>query len=138
MFTDHRNRFIPFWLHSGVRLIIALFALIPAQAISLKDFNARPGKDQAVYVVDTIEKISNRIAAHTPRLAQDIRDWYSRKPEGKPISAGMERLYVELAAVEIQAKDGLADLSKIQIEAVILRLVKQKFPTAEWWLSFQR
>jgi hypothetical protein len=121
-----------------VRLIIALFALIPAQAISLKDFNAKPDKDQAVYVVDTIEKISNRIAAHAPRLAQDIRDWYSRKPEGKPISAGMERLYVELAAVEIQAKDGRADLSKIQIEAVILHLVKQKFPTAEWWLSFQR
>jgi hypothetical protein len=39
----------------------------------------------------------------------------------------MERLTIELAAIEIQAKEGRADLSKIQLESVIVYLVKQKF-----------
>jgi hypothetical protein len=43
---------------------------------------------------------------------------------------GMERLYVELTAVALQAKDGKADLSKIQLESVIVWVVKQKFPPA--------
>ena len=40
----------------------------------------------------------------------------------------MERLNVELGAVEIQAQQGKADLSKVQLESVIVYLVKQKFP----------
>jgi hypothetical protein len=39
----------------------------------------------------------------------------------------MEKLAIELGAVEIQAKDGRADLSKIQLESVIMWVVKQKF-----------
>ena len=86
------------------------------------------GPDQAVYIVDFIEKMTNDLGAKNPQLARDIRDWFSKRPEGKPISAGMERLYVELGALDIQAKDGRADLSKIQIESVIIYLSKQKFP----------
>ena len=44
------------------------------------------------------------------------------------LSEGMERLNVELGTVEIQAKDGKADLSKVQLESVIVWVVKQKFP----------
>jgi hypothetical protein len=40
----------------------------------------------------------------------------------------MERLYVELTAIDLQARDGKADLSKIQLENVIVYVVKQKFP----------
>jgi hypothetical protein len=40
----------------------------------------------------------------------------------------MERLYVELGTLELQAKDGKADLSKIQLESVIVWVVRQKFP----------
>ena len=40
----------------------------------------------------------------------------------------MEKLYVQLTATELQAKDGKADLSKIQLESVIVWVVKQKFP----------
>ena len=111
-----------------MRFLIALaFALIPLQAMSLKDFNAQEPRDQAVYVVNFIEKMTNDLGAKNPQLAQDIRDWFAKKPAGKPVSAGMERLYVELGAIELQAKDGKADLSKIQLEGVIVYLVKQKF-----------
>ncbi len=125
---DHRNRFIRFGLSWGMRFLLALvFVLIPMQAMSLNEFNAKPGKDQAVYVVNFIEKMTGDLGVKNPQLAQDIRDWFSKRPEGKPVSAGMERLYVELGAIEIQAKDGKADLSKIQLEGVIVYLVKQKF-----------
>jgi hypothetical protein len=111
-----------------MRLLIALvFALIPMQAMSLKDFNAQSGKDQAVYVVNFIEKMTNDLSAKNPQVAQAIRDWFGKRAAGKPGSEGMERLYVELAALEIQAKEGKADLSKIQLESVIVYLVKQKF-----------
>ena len=39
----------------------------------------------------------------------------------------MERLAAELLTIELQAKDGKVDLSKIQFESVIVWVVK-KFP----------
>jgi hypothetical protein len=79
-------------------------------------------------LVDFVEKMTADLGAKNPQLARNIRDWFSRKQDGKPFSAGLERLYVELGAVELQAKDGKADLSKIQLESVIVWVVKQKFP----------
>jgi hypothetical protein len=111
-----------------MRYLIALLILIPAQAISLKDFNARPPAEQSGYVVNFIDKMASDLGAKNPQLAAGIRDYFSRKMEGKPVSEGMERLYVELTVVELQAKDGRADLSKVQLESVIVWVVKQKFP----------
>ncbi len=126
---DHRNRFIRFWLSSGMRFLLALaFVLIPMQAMSLKDFNAKPAADQSAYVASFIEKMSADLGAKNPQLGQGIRDWFTKKAAGKPVSEGMEKLYVELTAVELQAKDGETDLSKIQLESVIVWVVKQKFP----------
>src|SRR5947209_10812859 len=51
-------------------------------AMSLKDFNAKPDRDQAVYVVDFIEKMTGDLAAKNPQLARDIRDWFGKRPEG--------------------------------------------------------
>ena len=127
-FEDHRNRFIRFGLYSGMKLFLAFFVLMTAQAMSLKDFNTKPTHDQSVYVVDFIEKMTGDLGAKNPQLAQDIRDWFSRKQEGKPFSAGLERLYVELGALEILAHDGKVDLTKIQVEGVIVKVVKDKFP----------
>ncbi len=42
------------------------------------------------------------------------------KQPGEPLSEGMEKLMIEPAAVEIQAEDGRADLSKVQLESVIV------------------
>jgi len=43
----------------------------------------------------------------------------------------MERLTVELGALEQQAKAGKVDLSKVQVEGVIVYVVKQKFQPAQ-------
>jgi soluble cytochrome b562 len=111
-----------------MKLFLAFFVLMTAQAMSLKDFNTKPTHDQSVYVVDFIEKMTADLGAKNPQLGQDIRDWFSRKQEGKPFSEGLERLYVELGALEILAQDGKVDLTKIQVEGVIVKVVKDKFP----------
>ena len=111
-----------------MKFLLAFFVLMSAQAMSLKDFNTKPTHDQSVYVVDFIEKMTADLGAKNPQLGQDIRDWFSRKQEGKPFSEGLERLYVELGALEILAHDGKVDLTKIQVEGVIVKVVKDKFP----------
>src|SRR5260370_35285720 len=97
-FEDHRNRFIRFGLYSVMKLSLAFFVLMTAQAMSLKDFNTKPTHDQSVYVVDFIEKMTGNLGAKNPQLGQDIRDWFSRKQKGKPISEGLQTLYVQLDA----------------------------------------
>ena len=124
----HRNRFIRIGLYSGMKLLFAFFVLMSAQAMSLKDFNTKPTHDRSVYVVDFIEKMTGDLGVKNPQLAQDIRAWFSQKQDGKPFSAGLEKLYVELGALESLAQDGKVDLSKIQVEGVIVKVVKDKFP----------
>jgi|SRR5579859_5134956 len=128
MSEDHRNGFIRFRLYSGMRFLLAFLALIPIQAMSLKDFNATPAAERSSYVADFIDKMTTDLRAKNPELAQNIRTWFAVKSEGKTSSEGMERLNIELAAVEIQAREGKADLSKVQLESVIVWVVKQKFP----------
>jgi hypothetical protein len=111
-----------------VRFFLAFFVLMTAQAMSLKDFNAKLAADRSAYVADFIDKMTTDLRAKNPDLAQSIRTWFAEKPAGKTLSEGMERLNVELGAVEIQAKDGKADLSKVQLESIIVWVVKQKFP----------
>ncbi|MEO8595478.1 MAG: hypothetical protein ABI759_19315 [Candidatus Solibacter sp.] len=127
-FEDDRNRFIRFGLYLGMKLFLAFFVLMTAQAMSLKDFNSKPTHEQSVYVVDFIEKMTADLGAKNPQLKQDIRDWFSRKQDGKPYSEGLEQLYTELGALEILAHDGKVDLTKIQVEGVIVKVVKDKFP----------
>lgn len=128
MLEDCRNRFIRFRLYSSMRFLLAFLALIPLQAMSVKDFDAKAPADRSAYVADFIDKMTTDLRAKNPELAQSIRTWFAEKAAGKTLSEGMERLNVELAAVEIQAQQGKADLSKIQLESVIVWVVKQKFP----------
>ena len=107
-----------------MRFLIALLILIPAQAVSLKDFDAKPGPEQSAYIVNFIDKMASDIGAKNPQLAAGIRDYFSRRQEGKPVSEGMERLFVELTAIDLRAKDGKADPSKIELESVIVWVVK--------------
>jgi hypothetical protein len=111
-----------------MRFLLAFLALIPIQAMSLKDFNARPAPDRSAYVADFIDKMTTDLRAKNPELAQSIRTWFAVKAEGKTSSEGMVRLNVELGALESLAHDGKVDLSKIQVEGVIVKVVKDKFP----------
>jgi hypothetical protein len=111
-----------------MRTLIAVIVLaVCASATSLKDFNARPPAERSAFVASYIDKMTTDLRPKNEQLATEIRNWFAVKADGKPLSEGMEKLAIELGAVEIQAKDGRADLSKIQLESVIMWVVKQKF-----------
>jgi len=129
---NHRNRFIRLGLSLVMRLVIPVLALsflmFPARAMSLTEFEAKPAHDQSVYVVDFIEKSTAGLYEKNPKMAQAIRDWFSKVQDGKPFSEGIEKLGVELTALDLLGKEGKADLSKIQVEGVIVKIIKDKFP----------
>ncbi len=129
---NHRNRFIRFRLSLDMRLLIAVIALsfvmFPARAMSLTEFEAKPAHDRAVYVVDYVEKSTAGLYEKNPKMAQAIRDWFSREQAGKPYSEGLEKLFVEMTALDLLGREGKADLSKIQVEGVIVKVIKDKFP----------
>ena len=79
-FEDHRNGFIRFGLYSGMKLFLAFFVLMTAQAMSLKDFNTKPTHDQSVYVVDFIEKMTADLGAKNPQPAQDDAASTNKRP----------------------------------------------------------
>jgi hypothetical protein len=85
-----------------------------------------------LFASSTCSQPSNARAARScrPDLAQSIRDWYAVKQPGKPSSAGMERLYVELGVLDGQIADGRVDPAKVQLESVIVYVTKEKFAPA--------
>jgi hypothetical protein len=106
-------------------VVLLLGAL--AGATTVRDYESKSIADKSAIVSDFIEKMTTDLRAQNPKLATDIRAWFTEKQAGKPLSEGAERLTVELGALELRAKDGRTDLSKIQVESVIVYLVKQKF-----------
>jgi hypothetical protein len=115
-----------------MRFLIAVLAFtliaLPAAAMSLTDFNAKPAPERTAYVTDFIDKMTTDLRAKNPEMAQQIRAWFARKQDGKPLSEGIERLYAELIALENLGHEGKVDLSKVQVEGVIVKVVKDKFP----------
>jgi len=118
---------------ASLPLLLALSMLAPvaASAKSVKDFEAMSTQDQSEYVVSYLEKMTYDIGKVNPALAQQMKDYFVVKQPGKPFSEGFEKLGIELAVVDDMAKKGKADPSDIQVESVIVWVVKQKFPPAQ-------
>ena len=77
---------------------------------------------------ELIDKMTTDLRPKNPEMAQQIRAWFARKQDGKPVSEGFEKFLVETIALQELAKEGKADLSKIQVEGVVVKIVKDKFP----------
>lgn len=115
-------------------LVLTLSVLIPTTvgATTIKEFESKTPGQQVSMVADFIEKMIADLSVKNPQLGQNIRVWFTAKKPGKPLSEGMERLFVELAAIDNVAAKGKADLNKIQLESVIVYVVKEKFPPEKW------
>lgn len=118
------------WKFVAVAAILSAIFLTAASASakSVQDFEAMAPADQSSYMIAFLEKMTFDMSQKNPRLAQDIKDYFVRKQTGKPFSEGLEKVTVELVAVDNLAKQGKTDLSKIQIESIVVYVVKQKFP----------
>jgi hypothetical protein len=116
-----------------MKTIIALALVLcaaPAYAMSVKDWEALPDARQAAYIGDFIEKMTADIGTSNPDNARAIRNYFSETTNGKPVSDGVETLYVEIGALEDRAEAGRVDLSKVELESVIVWVVKRKFAPA--------
>lgn len=109
-------------------LATAILAAVHAHAIPVKDFEAKPTAEQSSIITAFVDRMTGDIGRSNPQLAQGIHDYFFTKQAGQPFAEGIEKVAVELAALDSAAKDGKADLSKIQIEGVIVKVVKDKFP----------
>ena len=115
------------WL-AATFLSAAMFFAGAAQAMSVKDFNAKPHREQSSYIVGFIEKMTADLGTNNPQLAKDIRAWFFLEKKGQPVSEGVDSFAFELYTVNLLAKQGKADLSTIQVEGVVFKVVKDKFP----------
>lgn len=108
----------------------AFCCLVPvvASAKSVKDFEAMPTHDQSEYVVSYLEKMTYDIGKVNPTLAKQIKNYFVVTKTGVEFPDGIEKFEVELGVLDSLAKEGKADLSDIQVESVIVWVVKQKFP----------
>jgi soluble cytochrome b562 len=116
-----------------MKTIIALAFVLcaaPAYAMSVQDWRAEPEAQQSAYVVDFIEKMTADIGTSNPDMSRAIRHYFSETTNGKPFSEGIETLYVEIGALEDRAEAGRVDLSKVELESVIVWVVKRKFAPA--------
>jgi hypothetical protein len=108
--------------------LLILITSATATAKSVQEFEAMSDAAQSEYTVRFLEKMTFDLGQKNPKLAQDIKDYFVRKRAGSDSSEGFVNLEAALGAVENLAKQGKADLSKIQVESVIVYVVKQKFP----------
>jgi soluble cytochrome b562 len=121
------------WNKSKVATVAAVLSAMlltaaPASAKSVQEFEAMAPADQSSYMISFLQKMTFDLSQKNPQLAQTIKDYFVVKQSGKPFSEGLEKVTVELVAIDNLAKQGKADLSKIQIESIVVYVVKQKFP----------
>lgn len=118
-----------------MRSLIAAFALtfvmFPASAMSLKDYLAKPAAERSGYLTDFVDRMTTDLRAKNPDMAVRIRNWFADKQPGKPLSEGFERVLVETVALQDLAKEGKVDLARIEVEGLVVKVVKDKFPPAK-------
>lgn len=121
-------------MHTATRaslpLLLALSMLAPAAASakSVKDYEAMPIHDRSEYVISYLEKVTYDLSKVNPVLAKEIKDYFVVTPAGKDFPEGIDKFEIELAALDDRAKQGKADLSDIQVESILVWIIKQKFP----------
>jgi hypothetical protein len=113
-----------------VRSVLLALVCASAGATSVADYNKMSPRAGSELLANFVDKMTTDIRAKNPDLAVKIRNWFSVKPAGKELPEGCERLAIELGGLEIAASRGKADLSKIQVESVIVYIVKEKFMPA--------
>jgi len=114
---------------SAVAVTLALLlTTIPAHTLSLKDWAAKSNREQLEYVSACLARLVIAVGKADEPLAQKIKSYYGDKPPGQQYPQGMYDLFTRIASLQRQAEtDSNVDLSKIEIEDIILRTTALKF-----------
>lgn len=106
--------------------LIAVFALLPfpAAALSVRQYESKTQEQRVDFLSSAIAKIVADVATVNPALSKSIYDYFHVIPQGHPESPGLIAFAGELLAVENMADKGKVDLDKVQIEGILLDIVK--------------
>ena len=104
-------------------LALTLFlALVPAHALSLKDWEAKPDREQKEFLSAYFARLVITAGKTDQPLAQKITSYYGDKAPGARYPQGYLDLTARITRLEQQARtDRSVDLSKIQIEDLIFQ-----------------
>lgn len=118
------NRFNTFLVAAFVTA--AMLAMpSPASALSFKQFNDEARPQQADFLAKAVDKIVADVARVDPGLSQTIQTYFSVSSKGQLLPPGMIAFGGDYVAVQKQALDGKLDLDKVQIEGMLLGIIKR-------------
>lgn len=107
--------------------LAAVTLLTPFQvsALSVRQFDSEPREEQTEYVFKAVDKIVADVAKVNPELSKAIHDYFEVTPPGQDEPPGLLAFAGDLGAVEDSANQGKIDLDKVQIEGILLGIIKR-------------
>jgi hypothetical protein len=112
------------FLTTAVLAVATLATPFQAQAMSVRQYESEPIKQRTPEAVHAIQKIIDDVAKVNPALSQAIDDYFTVIPPGQPEAPGLIKFEGGLSAVDNLAAQGKLDLDKVQIEGILLDIVK--------------
>jgi hypothetical protein len=104
--------------------VFMLMASFSAYALSVNQYESETKEQRADFVAGEIDKIVADVAKTNPALSKAIHDYFYVIPEGQPESPGLIAFGAELVVVHNLAEKGKLDLDKVQIEGILLEIIK--------------
>jgi len=108
---------------AAAAFLAALTVLSPrgASATSIPEFDRKTPEEKSAIIFQFLERVINALSEKDPVFASEILKYFE---SGK----GIEDLFKELSRVDLLAREGKLDRSKIQVENVIRLVLTRKFP----------
>jgi len=97
---------------------------VPARALSVREYENASKAEQIDKVIAAIDKIVTDVAKVNPDLSKAIHDYFYVTPAGQQQAPGVIAFGAELLAVDRMADKGKLDRDKVQIEGVLLDVIK--------------
>ena len=120
-------------IHRRFAVVLIAFAVVAMPlrtfALSLRQYESESKQERAEFVAGAITKIVADVNKANPTLAKNIHDYFYVIPQGRAESPGLIAFAGELGAAENLADKGKLDRDKVQIEGILLTIIKRDVMT---------
>ena len=117
-------------------LALMLTVAVPAPAapaqdkyapLSVRDWEAKSDRIQVLYITTFVNLIADKEAPVYSVPPGQIRSWFTQTKAPYNVSEGITMLMAGTHLLDLQAKNGAVDLSKVYIEDVVQWAIDMKF-----------
>jgi hypothetical protein len=121
-----RVRRTPF-LAALLTIILGTVLMMPstASAMSIREYESKTTHERGEVVATAVDKIIADVARVNPDLSRAIHDYFYIIPKGQPESPGLIAFGGAMLAADEAADKGKLDRDKMQIEGILLGVVKR-------------